>query len=46
MKRAQDSLLIVIVASAIAFGVAHCSGCALFIPEGEMTMEVSDEVAE
>jgi hypothetical protein len=45
-KKAQDSLLICVVASAIALGIAHCSGCALFIPEGEMTMEVSDEVAE
>lgn len=46
MKKAQDSLLICVVASAIAFGVAHCSGCVFFIPEGEMTMEVSDEVTE
>lgn len=30
------------VAIAIALSVAHCSGCALVQPEGEMTMEVSD----
>jgi hypothetical protein len=45
-KKAQDSILICVVAGALAFTLAHCSGCALFIPEGQMTMEVSDEPAE
>jgi hypothetical protein len=45
-KKAQDSLLICVVAGSLALTLAHCSGCSLFIPEGEMTMEVSDEVAE
>lgn len=34
------------VAVVIALSVAHCSGCALIVPEGTMTMEVSDVSAE
>lgn len=46
MKKAQDSLLIIVVATAMAFTLANCSGCALVQPEGQMTMEVSDEPTE
>ena len=37
----KKQVCVIGVAIAIALSVAHCSGCALFIPEGQMTMEVS-----
>jgi hypothetical protein len=45
-NKVVDSIMITVIGMAIAFTVAHCSGCAVFIPEGQMTMEVSDETAE
>lgn len=35
--------VIFMLASLAAFG--GCAGCSLFVPEGEMTMEVIDEPA-
>jgi hypothetical protein len=39
----KKTVLAITTAAVIGFTVAHCSGCVLFIPEGQMTMEVSDE---
>lgn len=34
---------VVMLASLVALG--GCAGCSLFVPEGDMTMEVIDETA-
>jgi hypothetical protein len=43
MNSTQRNIIAVAAAAILGMTVAHCSGCALFVPEGEMTMEVSDE---
>jgi hypothetical protein len=35
MNKFRSSLLIVVVGTAMALMLAHCSGCVLVIPEGE-----------
>ena len=42
MTITQKSFLAVATAAFLAMVAAHCSGCALVQPEGDMTMEVSD----
>jgi len=42
MTNTQRNLLAAVTSIAIGILVGNCSGCSLFVPEGEMTMEVED----
>jgi hypothetical protein len=42
MNKTQRNIIAVVAASVLAVVAAHCSGCVLVQPEGEMTMEVDD----
>jgi hypothetical protein len=42
MKTAHRNIIAVLAATILAVAAAHCSGCVLVQPEGEMTMEVDD----
>jgi hypothetical protein len=42
MNKTQRNIIAVVAAAALAVVAAHCSGCALLQPEGEMTMEVDN----
>ena len=46
MSSTQRNIIAVLAATVLAVVAAHCSGCALFELEGQMTMEVSDVNAE
>jgi len=42
MKTAHRNIIAVAAAAVLAMVAAHCSGCALVQPEGQMTMEVDN----
>ena len=42
MKKATRNTIAVLAATILAVVAAHCSGCAIVEPEGEMIMEVPD----
>ena len=42
MKATHKNIVVVAAATILAVVAAHCSGCALVEPEGQMTMEVDN----